>query len=100
MRLFINTGCDLRKGIDALILVTDEEGEGLKELRSFALERGLTTPVYTGEGRWVCLPIMNIGPELCDGMFAELAARLFGDKKRRVLTVEAVPGGGSILEIQ
>lgn len=100
MRLFINTGCDLRKGIDALVLVTNEECEGLKELKSFAQERGLTPPVYTGEGRWVCLPIMNIGSELCDGVFVELAARIFGDKKRRVLTVEAVPGGGSILEVE
>lgn len=100
-KLLINTGCDLRTGIAALILVTDNDTcDGLKELKSFALEWNFTAPVYTGDGRWVCLPIMNMEAERSRDAVADLAVRLFGDKKRRVPTVEAVPRGGAILEVE
>ena len=101
LKLYVNTGCDLRRGIEALVLVTDKGAcEGLGELKSFALEWDLTTPAYVGDGKWVCLPTPRTEAEFGGMALRELAERLFGDGSRQVNVVEAVPSGGSLLELE
>lgn len=100
LKLYVNTGCDLSRGVEALVLVTDKDTcEGLEALKSFALEWDLTKPVYTGEGRWICLPTPRTEAEFGGMALRELAERLFGEGQRTVNVVENVLGGGSLLEL-